>query len=187
MLVGIDYGSKMAGTTAICTLSKGQYKVYQSVKKEDADLFILKTLETLKPKIIVIDAPLSLPRAYFDKSTDYFYRACDRMLSAMSPMFLGGLTARAMKLKDQLHQREILVLEGYPKALVHHLGIQEYYLKKDSSAIPGFLSQLAVSIQSEKISNWHQVDALLACITAQRVDQNKARQIGDPHEGIIHV
>ena len=189
VIIGIDYGSKLAGTTVICAAQDGVLHFFQSTKKQDADKFILDTVELFKPKLIVIDAPLSLPRAYFDDSKDFFYRACDRKLSAMSPMFLGGLTARAIKLKSNLEEQKIRVLEGYPKALVEHLGLKIHYLKKDKTAIPFFLSKLnpSVPIKHNTISNWHQVDALLAWIIAYRATQKKALKIGNSKEGIIYI
>lgn len=90
MHLGIDYGSKLAGTTAICYQEGDALTIIQSEKKQDADRFINDTVESLKPEQIFIDAPLSLPAAYFGNGDDYFYRDCDRQLKAMSPMFLGG-------------------------------------------------------------------------------------------------
>ncbi len=99
--VGIDYGAKLAGTTAISFVENNQIKTVQSVRKQNADTFCLDWISRLKPDFIMIDAPLSLPLAYFGKGDDYFYRQADRELKAMSPLFLGGLTARAMRLANQ--------------------------------------------------------------------------------------
>jgi hypothetical protein len=44
MIAGIDYGSKMAGTTVICIQKGTQVILFQSQKNQDADLFIKKTL-----------------------------------------------------------------------------------------------------------------------------------------------
>lgn len=70
--LGIDYGSKMAGTTAIAYLDNGEIKVILSQKNKDADAFIIATTEQLKPNSIFIDAPLSLPLAYFRQGDNYF-------------------------------------------------------------------------------------------------------------------
>ena len=89
--LGIDYGSKVAGTTAICRLTEsGQFEFSCSTKGRDADLWIKKAIEEFLPESIYIDAPLSLPGAYYGKESNYFYRQADRELRAMSPMFLGG-------------------------------------------------------------------------------------------------
>ena len=98
MHIGIDYGAKLAGTTAICFEQSGQLKIWQSEKKKDADKFVQESIKQLQPTTVFIDAPLSLPLAYFGEGENYFYRECDKILKGMSPMFLGGLTARAMRL-----------------------------------------------------------------------------------------
>ena len=105
---GIDYGSKLAGTTCIAWMKEGQLKIIQSAKNQDADEWIITQLDNESIDQIFMDAPLSLPPAFHDPLSDeFFYRAADRELKAMSPMFLGGLTARAMRLKKicRLRQR----------------------------------------------------------------------------------
>ena len=128
--IGVDYGSKLAGTTAISYLEEGKIRILQSKKKEDADQFLSELILRLSPKSIFIDAPLSLPAAYHNKGTDYFYRKADRDCKAMSPMFLGGLTARAMKLKAQHADRNFI--EVYPAMLARVvLELGEAYAKKE--------------------------------------------------------
>ena len=63
MHLGIDYGAKLAGTTAVCYEQNGQFHLLQSERKKDADKFIHQTIEKLQPATVFIDAPLSLPMA----------------------------------------------------------------------------------------------------------------------------
>jgi len=109
-IVGIDYGNKYAGTTVICYNSRHEIKFVQSSKNADADSFLLNELTYLNPDLIMIDAPLSLPGVYWLSSEykDHFFRSCDRELRAMSPMFLGGLTARAISLIKKMNGTEVL-------------------------------------------------------------------------------
>lgn len=96
MHIGIDFGSKLAGTTALCIGEAGeQLQVSSSEKGQDADLFLMAALEGKAPATLCIDAPLSLPLAYRqpNENSDFFYRKADRQAKAMSPLFLGGLTA----------------------------------------------------------------------------------------------
>lgn len=131
MHVGIDYGSKLAGTTVLCWEQDGQLHYQQSEKKKDADQWLIQLIQELSPPEVFIDAPLSLPAAYHGKGEDFFYRDCDRELRAMSPMFLGGLTARAMKLRHLLSPQQIVFQETYPAELVRNLpDLKECYLKK---------------------------------------------------------
>ena len=115
--LGIDYGSKLAGTTSICWLEQDKLSIKQSSKKENADEMIEDILNHLKPEFVFIDCPLTLPSAYHGEGDDFFYRHCDKELRAMSPMFLGGLTARGMRLKHNSkssHWHEV-----YPLSLIH--------------------------------------------------------------------
>lgn len=185
---GIDYGSKLAGTTVICFQENEKICFEQSAKKQDADAFISAFIELKKPRQIFIDAPLSLPAAYFGKGEDYFYRVCDKETRAMSPMFLGGLTARAMKLRAKNGQVEFV--ETYPAYLTKHiLGLEELYLKKEK------LNRMVVEKIRKKYklifltepSNWHQFDALCCWISGLRNIRAEAQIIGQIDEGQIIV
>jgi predicted nuclease with RNAse H fold len=187
--VGIDYGSKMAGTTAIAWVDgEGKLVTDQSEKKRDADAWLKTLIKDLAPGAVYLDAPLSLPGSYYGKSADYFYRECDRILGAMSPMFLGGLTARAMKLAADL---PMSVHETYPAALVKALLLSAYYKKKDKEALKDFFRTWTAvapkSLQGNLPPNWHQMDALLAWHSGWRHAQGKAQLIGRPSEGVIVV
>lgn len=184
--IGIDYGSKLAGTTAICFAEENKLKIIQSEKKRDADQFILDFCQNFNPELVFIDAPLSLPKAYFEEqANDYFYRAADRATQAMSPMFIGGLTARAIKLKATLHKRDCEVLETYPKKLVQELQLTEHY-KKDLLQFRKSLQQYC-PVQPPLFKNWHQADCALAYISALRYTHDRGQIIGDKHEGLIFI
>ena len=135
----MDLGNKLAGTTVICFLNEqGLPEWRQSLKNKDADAFLQKVLTELDLRALFLDAPLSLPGVYrFGKPyEDYFYRRGDRLVKAMSPMFLAGLTARAIRLKDQLEASLLLsVMEAYPKAMAEKLELQEVDYKGSTAAM----------------------------------------------------
>jgi len=193
MVIGIDYGSKLAGTTAICFRNENNYQILQSKKNQDADIFILELLASLQPEVIGIDAPLSIPMVLRNEKTvlkhDYFYREADRQLKAMSPMFLGGLTARAMKLKYQIlsHYPMCKVIEVYPKALIDTLYNKEYYNKKNKQGIAPFISSNEELFPLHNFKSWHAVDSYLAYHSAIRHRDGKAVGYGNENEGIIWV
>lgn len=189
MHLGIDYGSKLAGTTAICYQKDERLIVIQSEKKQDADLFIKEAVNSLQPKQIFIDAPLSLPGAYFGKGEDYFYRACDRELRAMSPMFLGGLTARAMKLTRSLSDKNIDCYESYPAAFVRENDALITNYNKKSMVSSTLLKALAelVGLEIDSIDSYHQIDAVLCWLIGRRYFAGEAKIIGDKEEGQIIV
>ncbi len=186
--IGIDYGSKLAGTTVICYAQDSGIRFLQSKKKQDADQMILDFVDEYPYDSIFLDAPLSLPLAYFDNGKDYFYRECDRKTGAMSPMFLGGLTARAMRLASLLITTKCY--ETYPAYLIKTvLQLSELYQKKSkfTGDILDKLYPLLPITLDDEITNWHQFDALLCWISGYRHDSKKALSIGHKDEGLINV
>jgi predicted nuclease with RNAse H fold len=190
MHAGVDFGAKIAGTTAICYSSENELLISQTEKNEDADAFILNLVKSKKVATLFIDAPLSLPQAYFGKGGDYMFRKADRQLKAMSPMFLGGLTARAMQLKHFLKEHHVECYETYPKYIaLHYLGDYYMHYKKDKQ-IPNFLLGLSKLLPypfKNEPNNWHQVDAALAWYSGNRHLQKKSISFGDSNEGIIII
>jgi predicted nuclease with RNAse H fold len=195
-ICGIDYGSKLAGTTVVCAFNDGtgQVHFHALAPKRDADAFLLDYLLQTQPKLIFLDAPLSLPGVYRDlpECQDYFYREADRQLAAMSPMFLGGLTARAMQLEATLRQNGLAVYETYPAAQARRLNLHSEGYKKDPAAIGLVLRQIhknhpALFSEITGMASWHHVDALLALLAAVRFTRGEHLVYGNEAEGIIVV
>jgi predicted nuclease with RNAse H fold len=190
--LGIDYGSKTSGFTAAAGYSsKGVVQVHQSTKGKDADAWLLDLIKNLKPKYIAIDAPLSIPGVFIDPASfnNYHYRECDRLAGAMSPMFLGGLTARAMQLSAKLKALEIeSVIETYPKMVCSTLGLDMKRYKKDDAYLEelNFVDFLNNAQLDDPVKNWHQWDALMALLACLKHKNGTAEAIGDPLEGIIY-
>lgn len=192
-MVGIDYGSKLAGTTVLAfSPDRQEVRFVASRKGEDADAFLVKMLRDLKPAQIFIDAPLSLPGIYkgLPDYNDFFYRQADRALNAMSPMFLGGLTARAMQLAAQLVQEEMECFEAYPAALARHYGFLSRGYKKQKEAFFSLKEQLIEIYHLELPSglpySWHYFDALLALVTGLRFERQIVMVEGAEEEGLIY-
>ncbi len=195
-LAGIDYGAKTAGTTVIAwlDLKSKEVDVSQSQKNKSADDWLLTSLKSRPAHLIAFDAPLSLP-GYYQKLkgfTDYFYRAGDRELGAMSPLFLGGLTARAIRVRDLLHAEGTQVFETYPSKIAERLNLKPLGYKKQKEHIEAILEVLkkefsAFSIPTEAFTNWHRVDALLALWAAWRIFRGEHDFIGDIKEGGIYL
>jgi uncharacterized protein len=162
---GIDFGAKMAGTTAIAFNTEGRIYIMQSQKNRDAEKFIEDAIHQYKPERIFLDAPLSLPMIYSNsgKGVDYFYRQCDKLVNAMSPMYLGGLTARAMKLAAGWRRNNMSVFESYPKKVKQLLLPGDDIYKESKDKIGNLMKTLNPFIKPYKVDlmpqNWHQVDA----------------------------
>jgi predicted nuclease with RNAse H fold len=192
-LVGIDFGAKLAGAT-VAAVWRGELTFVATPKKRDADAMLRGLLLSENIDVCCIDAPLSLPRAYTDSSLgdDYFYRACDRSLGAMSPMFLGGLTARAMRLRAEICREcpQTRVAETYPAEQARRLGLRETGYKQGKEGIAPTLRRIARATQMvlpENLPDWHHVDALLALLAALRLDAGEAMFYGDEAEGVIVI
>ena len=188
--MGIDFGSKLAGTTVIASYDKAQISLVQAEKKKDADSFLLQQLSLLSPGIIAFDAPLSLPGVYtaISACNDYHYRQADKTLGAMSPMFLGGLTARAMKICSGFRQNGWQVYETYPAATAKHSQWKSAYAKTDPTSLPNLFALLKEEFTAQGIpitgwktclplKNYHQADALIALLTAIKIGRKQATEI----------
>lgn len=189
MHFGIDYGSKLAGTTAICYQKDQSLFIEQSKKKEDSDQFLQEHIQKLKPDKIFIDAPLSLPKAYFGEGGSFHFRVCDKETKAMSPMFLGGLTARAIALKNL--NGKIDFYEVYPAYFVRTLMSADPNYKKKEKEVNTKITKSIQKLTDYKlpkiIDNYHALDAVLCWISGQRYAQNIHLSIGDKKEGQIIV
>lgn len=199
-ICAIDYGAKRAGTTAISFLTNNlKLFTFLSEKGKDADKFILEKIFEFSPSIVGIDAPLSIPCAYnhlIEKqkdttSPDFHLRKCDRELKAMSPMFLGGLTARAISLAYKIKETKIEVIECYPKATLQHLNqYKEKYKKRsfNSEETNLILKEiLYLNGYNINIRTWHEFDSLLALVSVIRYSLGEAISYGDKVEGLIYV
>ncbi|MFC2188077.1 hypothetical protein [Peijinzhouia sedimentorum] len=193
LIAGIDYGSKLAGTTVLALLEGAEVKLFQSLKKQDADAMLLEKLNHFKPVYVMLDAPLSLPGVIqkLSQFEDYFYRKADKELQAMSPMFLGGLTARAMKLSQQLSQIEVPVYETYPKLVADIIGLKSHYNKAQKGDVSYFLELVAdkfsLKIDFNVANTWHHADAILALIAGIRFRDQQIKCVGDEREGLIWI
>ncbi|MDG1045078.1 MAG: hypothetical protein P8P81_00580 [Bacteroidia bacterium] len=183
-IVGIDFGAQMSGNTVIAYIIDEKIEFDQVAKKQNTDSWLKATIKEIKPEIVYIDAPLSLPKAYYGNGQNFHYRSADIETRAMSPMFLGGLTARAMSLKSQFEGTHFF--EVYPAYFQSKI-IQSNHYKKD---IDKFLSDLLKKIPlplANTPDNWHQMDALMALTSGLRHQKNKHLSIGETNEGIIII
>ena len=188
MHFGIDYGAKSAGTTVICFNKDNKLHLFSSIKKQDSDAFISQKINELKPSAVYIDAPLSLPGAYFNKGDNYHYRKCDIECKAMSPMFLGGLTARAMKLSNS---HPIDFFETYPAYFIREvISAKDLYHKKEkivNQEIINLIQKQAGLKLADPIKNYHQLDSVICWLSGKRHIEKGHLTIGDKMEGQIVV
>ncbi|MBL8004524.1 MAG: DUF429 domain-containing protein [Candidatus Kapabacteria bacterium] len=191
-IIGIDFGAQLAGTTccAVKHIGTNTVTILTSIKGKSADSFIYDCVKEFTPVLIGIDAPLSLPMFYTNPQqyTDNNYRFCDRELSAMSPMFLGGLTSRAMKIRYELEQQKIQCIEVYPKAFVKKHFLDTLGYKESKEYIPNCIEALMKIVDvsvNEPLSTWHEFDSLVAVAITERYYAKNADSVGN-EEGYIY-
>jgi predicted nuclease with RNAse H fold len=192
---GIDFGSRYSGNTVIAIYKSKSIFFMDVDENVDADTFVLNAAKHFKPALVFIDAPLSLPGKYTlnGQYHDYNFREADKALCAMSPMFLGGLTARAIKLKDELVKIDIEVAETYPRVLAQRFNLKDLgyksskmYLSACREAIKSRFQE-NISINCKDIISWHHLDALLALMSALNYRCGRHETYGHAAEGIIII
>tara|TARA_B110000046_G_scaffold29074_1_gene30341 strand:- start:20624 stop:21211 length:588 start_codon:yes stop_codon:yes gene_type:complete len=195
MIIGIDYGAKMAGTTVIARMyDHNKVDFFASAKNQDADQFIKDFIASNEDVwLAYVDAPLSLPKVYTESGSEgnYFYREADKATGAMSPMFLGGLTARAMKLSKEITKQGVKVVETYPSKLAEVLKLKNKNYKKDRHQIAALCEELkevsGFMFNNEEVVTWHHFDSLLCLYSAKRHEIQASMVFGNIVEGTITV
>ncbi len=182
-IIGIDYGGRTAGTTALAALVHHRLTLVSCPKGQDADVWIEKHVLDIQPSIIAIDAPLSLPSGIMGMDGDFHMRLADRLCGAMSPMFLGGLTARAMALKASCTGNGVWI-ETYPSWIAK---TRSGCLRTNHAMVMKWLQKMWPEVNLPSPVDQHQVDALLALSAAEHIYCNTSLHYGDPREGVIVI
>lgn len=187
MIAGVDYGSKLSGNTALAYFKGETVEVFTCPAKKDADIWLMAQFQLLHISKVYIDAPLSLPGVYTGNGDNYHYRKADMALKAMSPMFLGGLTARAMHLKSIAAQSGISMYETYPAATLKRLKNAHLYHKKTlpDVALWEEISQLMEATIKTEQKRGHEFDACLALYAGSLHVKGLANTAGEEKEGVI--
>lgn len=194
-IFGVDYGSKLSGNTVIAIYQEPNIFFMEVEPKVDADQFIRNAVAHFKPELMFIDAPLSLPGVYRNLKgfEDYHFRLADRETRAMSPMFLGGLAARAIELKNSLESGGLQILETYPKLMAQRFDLKALGYKGTKAALKDCIAKVrscmrpSIKINSNDILSWHHLDALLALMSALSYHCGDYRSFGDESEGLIYI
>lgn len=193
LIAGIDYGSKSSGFTCASVLKNNKVHLFQAKKNQDADQSLKIFMEGFQPQYIGIDAPLSIPGVLreLEGFTNYHFRQADLEAKAMSPMFLGGLTARAIEIASWFKSEwGTQVIEVYPKLVSQELLLDTKRYKKELTYLPSAVQKLERAVEWDmsnlNIKNWHQFDSLLALYATERYSNNEAQSLGNKQEGLIY-
>jgi hypothetical protein len=145
---------------------------------------ILRLTGKHKPRIVAIDAPLTMPKTRTTREADR------KMLKQGYPIFpplLGSmkrLTERAVSLAHKLRNKGLTVIEVHPASTRKALGIPT----KEWRNIQTFLKQIDLKGDVEtRTLTPHEIDAITATLTAYLHLRRKTREIGDKKEGYIVI
>lgn len=186
--VGIDLAGSEKRDTGFCILNE-KLKCETFILHKDEE--IVRKVDEIKPDVISIDAPLSLPKgrkSLKEKNAPHL-RKCDKILAKMGikffPITLGPmrkLTKRGIKLKRIFVKKGFNVIESFPGAVQDILGIprKQSGLKKLKRA----LKNLGISGMKRKITH-HELDAICCALVGKFYLEKNYIAIGDPKEGLL--
>lgn len=187
IIVGLDLAGVENRPTGFCSLT--QDKAETSLLYSDQE--ILRKIRQVRPTIVAIDAPLSLPpgRSSLEERTSNHLRECDRELLRKGikffPLTLGPmrqLTKRGMNLKNLLLAENYTVIEAYPGGAQDVLGIPRK--QKGLDKLKAGLEGLGLSGLKDQISD-HELDAATCAYVGKLFFEGKAVIYGDQSEGIV--
>jgi predicted nuclease with RNAse H fold len=184
--IGVDFGAKTSGLTRIAIKSEDELIIHATEKNKDADITLSNFINDNEVEYCFIDAPLSLPGVYNNRNgrNNFFFRDADKELRAMSPMFLGGLTARAMQMQYQL-KNTCTFIEVYPTMAARRLRLKNYFNDDIENCFKELESKFEIKIMSQAIDK-HSIDAVLAWNVGFRYFNDNVSTAGNKEEGIIY-
>jgi uncharacterized protein YprB with RNaseH-like and TPR domain/predicted nuclease with RNAse H fold len=193
VVVGIDLRGNPRNPTgwAECCAHKTETRVLH----DDAE--ILAATKRVKPDLVSIDAPLSLPRGRFSVSdespcrkTGGIVRDAERILWSKGirvyPALIRnmqGLTERGIRLTGELNHAGIAVIESYPGAAQDILGIARK--RDDPQHLRRGLRQFGFQIRGEQTHD--ELDAITSALVGYFYLAGDYEGIGAEDEGYLIV
>lgn len=187
MIIGLDLAGVKTRPSGFCVLEKMKVKTRSVYDDEE----IIQSIEEIKPEIIAIDAPLSLPpgRKNIEQKTNTHFRECDKELLRRRikffPITLGPmrkLTERGIRLKNILKNKGFKVIEVYPGAAQDiwdiprkQRGIEKLMNGLKKTGIKGLNNRM----------NDHELDAVTCALVGKHFLEGKAEILGTINNGII--
>lgn len=172
-VIGIDLAGIEERETGFCYLYGNRVKTF--IVKTDKE--IIDNIKKIKPKIIAIDAPLSLP--FNGKSRKAESKIRKMKIRIFPPLFgpMKKLTLRGIKLKSELIKLGFDVIEVYPGAFYDIFKIPR------KNNLKHLTKKFKIKVNNK--INQHEIDALTCVIIADMYLKNKTVKIGDEEEGQI--
>ena len=187
MIVGLDLAGVETRPSGFCILKGMKTETKLLYLNEE----IVKEIQRIKPRIVAIDAPLTLPpgRKNIEERTKSHFRECDKELLKRGikffPITLGPmrkLTERGIKLKKILEDTGFKVIEVYPGAAqdVWNIPRKQRGLKK----LMDGLKRIGVKGLKKDMSD-HELDAVTCALVGKHFLNGKAEVLGTLDNGIV--
>ncbi len=179
-ILGIDLAGKQENPSGLAILEGNKLKL--STIYTDNELYDL--IDELKPSVIVIDAPLSLPKGRCCLEKDCkcavggHFRQAERDIRQYGPVLpltfrgMNMLTMRGIQLSTKL-KKEYNVLESHP-----HTSSKILKFKDPFSGLNQFFT---ISSKSTE----HELDAGILTLVGLLYLRDCCVELGDPDEGLI--
>jgi predicted nuclease with RNAse H fold len=180
VIIGIDLAGKPENPTGWA---------YWKCKRVETHLLytdsqILEAVTQSKPEIIAVDAPFRLPKRGILRKADREiigngYRVFPPTLPAMRT-----LTMRAMKLNKLIAKKGFKTIEVHPTSTRKALNMP----LKDWGKIQTDLTQIGLEgdLKARTLTS-HEIDAVMAALTAHLYIRNQTEALGDKEEGYIII
>jgi hypothetical protein len=186
-IIGLDLAGVESRPTGLCILTGMKAETLLVYADEE----VLKRIEENKPKVLAIDAPLSLPagRESIEQRTNVHLRECDKELLKRGikffPVTLGPmrkLTTRGINLRRILENMHFKVIEVYPGGAQDVLGIPRKQQGLERLRVG--LEKLGVMGLSNRMSD-HELDAVTCALVGKLWLERKSITYGTSEQGIV--
>ena len=180
VIVGVDLAGSPRRPTGICILRGKKAQTHIVLTDEE----ILSTIQLVRPDLVPMDAPLSLPKGrktVHDRSGEHL-RECDRELQRRRirffPITLGPmrmLTDRGLALKTKIERMGYPTVECYPGAAQDVFGIPRQH-----HSLIGLLQglmDLGVKGLTRKMTS-DELDAVTAALVGRWLLMGKGEMLG---------
>jgi len=186
--LGVDLAGSPRRPTGMCILDDS---LVARTWIAYSDSEILEAAARLRPDIVAVDAPLTLPkgRRSLEDASGPHLRECDRALLRMGirffPVTLGPmrmLTARGMRLRRELEEMGLRVIEVYPGGAQDVLGIPRK--SRGLDALRRGLESLGIRGLSEEMTG-DELDAVTAAYVGLLYLRGEAVVLGGEDGAIV--
>jgi len=152
---------------------------------------IVRKIEESKPKVIAIDAPLSLPtgRKSIEQRTNVHLRECDKELLKRGikffPVTLGPmrkLTSRGITLREILENKHFKVIEVYPGGAQDILKIPRK--QQGLRRLRAGLEELGIKGLNDEMND-HELDAVTCALVGKLFLEGKTIIYGTREQAIV--